>query len=212
MATAAAAMSVVSTVSATVSLDYVGMGIGQTVDVVAKDASDNVLESVNNVFAGIYKIRLNAGPVLNTFCIDVADSSGDGPAEIVSLANAPDSWAGPMGVAAATTIEKLWAKYYTGATASAPEAAALQLAIWMAIDTAKTDYYLTFSGNPTATARASAMLGDLGTVAADLAAVTTPDFQDFIVPVPEPTTIIAGALLLLPLAVSTMRKARRQKT
>ena len=45
--------------------------------------------------------------------------------------------------------------------------------------------------------------------------VIAKDFQDFIVPgtpVPEPTTMIAGALLLLPLGASALRILRRKAT
>jgi hypothetical protein len=33
-----------------------------------------------------------------------------------------------------------------------------------------------------------------------------------LVPIPEPTTMIAGALLLLPFALSTLRRLRKNRT
>jgi len=42
------------------------------------------------------------------------------------------------------------------------------------------------------------------------AGTTTYDFEP--APVPEPTTLIAGALLLLPFGASTLRMLRRNRT
>jgi len=201
-------LSVISA-SAAVDLNYVGFGPYSQVGINVFQNNDQttLLESHSGIVAGFYQISLNGGPVFNTFCIDIADSSGDDiNASIVPLASAPDSWAGPMGATAASTIERLWAKYYSGAIGNASEAGALQVAIWMAIDLARPEYNLQFSGS--VTGRAEEMLANPGNVNANLMAVTSVN-QDFLVPVPEPTTVLAGALLLLPFAASTIRRFRK---
>jgi len=48
------------------------------------------------------------------------------------------------------------------------------------------------------------------TAKADLMAIVSPDGQSYVV-VPEPTTMIAGALLLLPFGASTLRVLRRHR-
>jgi hypothetical protein len=203
--------------SASVTLNYLGYGPEyQTVNIQVTGAAN---ETVNGVVAGFYNFNINGGPTIKSFCIDIADNTaGSSIANIVNLDLAPDAWAGPMGATAASTIKKLWNSYYAGALGNANsgtlgnwgEAAALQVAIWEAIDNAMATYTLVVSGNAAVTARATAMLAAPGTVEADLMAVTGPA-QDFIVPVPEPTTMIAGALLLLPFGASAVRILRRKQ-
>lgn len=206
----AAVLATGSSAFATVVLDYVGLGspVG-TVHIVGTDAASGIN---GNYYAGWEKIRLDGGPVFQTMCIDIGDSAADTTvATIVSLDQAPDAWAGPMGVTAASNIKLLWGSYAAGAT-TAKEAAALQIAIWKTIDSAMSTYSLTFSdyGTSGAVVRADAMLAALGSTSASLMAVTS-KMQDFLVPVPEPTTMIAGALLLLPFGVSTLRILRKNR-
>ncbi len=208
----AATMCIAAPAGASVALDYVGMNtsLRQTVRItVYNNDSHTVKWEDVNVYAGIMQIRLNGGPLIDTFCLDLADFSGDDDkAEMVALENAPDAWAGPMGQTAADTIKSLWASYRSGISTSL-EAAALQIAVWETIDRAMA-YDVVFSGNDAAVNRANYMLDHLGNARANLMAVSSsapnPEVQDFIVPVPEPTTLIAGALLLVPFGLSTIRR------
>ncbi len=194
--------------SAFAQLTYVGLGspVG-TVHI----AGSGLASAINgNYYAGWEVINVG-GPNFQTMCIDIADTAQSDPnATIKSLDLAPDAWAGPMGTTAANTIKLLWGTYAAGATTE-KEAAALQIAIWKTIDTAMGTYALTFtdSGTIGAVARADYMLTHLGSTSADLRAVSG-IHQDFLVPVPEPTTLIAGALLLLPFGASALRTIRRK--
>jgi len=210
-------MSAALSAHADVTLNYLGTGnfgtqVGLTV---TTTPGGSTLLAQGNYFAGFEKININGGPTINSFCIDLGDftqSSSQG--NIVPLASAPDAWAGPMGATAASTIKKLWASYVslTGLNASSDknvEAAALQVAIWSAIDSAVGTYQVSFSGPANVLARAAVMLANPGSVEADLVAVTG-GAQDFLVPVPEPTTMVAGALLLLPFGASALRIIRKK--
>lgn len=113
-------------------------------------------------------------------------------------------------------------------TAARQEGAALQLAIWEVLyetgSTLKVDsgvgtgFYVS-SGNSTVIARANAMLNSLGSnpnISIDTTFWNAVDAnghfrssQDLIgpqAPVPEPGTLIAGGLLLLPFLASTLRR------
>jgi len=150
------------------------------------------------VYAGIYNQTVD-GVATPSFCIDVARQISAGQTftdySYTDLALAPLTPAGPMGFAAATDIEKLWAAYYSPSMSS-QYAAALQVAIWEDIATHVGTYTITVSGNDPVTTEAATMLGSLSslTAQADLQGLVSPDGQNFVVPVPEPTT--AGCFLL----------------
>jgi hypothetical protein len=172
------------------------------------------------VWAGIYNQTVN-GVATPSFCIDVVHNIGVGPIyndfNYESLASAPNSPAGPMGGTAATLIEGLWGTYYSAATTSASEAAALQVAIWRAVSLGNNPVTLNFNlGDGTTLAAyntATAMLGNITSYAdlEGLVGTIADDTQGFVVAVPEPTTMIAGALLLLPFGASTLRILRRNR-
>jgi hypothetical protein len=73
-------------------------------------------------------------------------------------------------------------------------------------------YIVTANGNNPVTTETANMLGALPglTAKADLRAIVSPDGQSYVIAVPETTTVIAGALLLLPLGASTLRILRRR--
>ena len=175
------------------------------------------------VYAGIYNETVD-GVFTPSFCIDVAHDVYVGEIfhdySYSALASAPATPAGPMGAATAIDIEKLWAKYFTAAQAdnTGVTAAALQVAIWetegggQVLGNGGPGYTVTESDGAGVSALVTTMLSALPglTAEADLVAIVSPDGQSYVVAVPEPTTIIAGALLLLPFGASTFRILRRK--
>ena|ERR1700722_11884725 len=151
------------------------------------------------VAAGIYNQTVDSVPT-PSFCIDVFRDSTPGQTltdyTYTNLSLAPLAPAGPMGVAAAVDIEKLWAAYFPTASVSNQDAAALQVAIWEDVAAKVGTYTLTFSGNSAVTTEAATMLASLPglTAQANLEGLVSPDGQNYVVPVPEPTT--AGCFLL----------------
>jgi hypothetical protein len=190
------------------------------VAIVTLNASGTVSIVNEGVYAGIYNLTVN-GVATPSFCIDIArDQTENVPYtgyNYTALSAAPLSPSGPMGTAAAIDIEKLWAAYYTSALSdsSGVTAAALQVAIWEDIANKVSGYSLTVSGNNAVTSEATTMLANLGnlTAQADLEALVLSQSsgQGYVVAVPEPATMIAGALLLLPFGASTLRILRRKR-
>ena len=196
-----------------------------TVSVTLDSVSPNQIVVVNgsSAYAGVYNLTVGGIGAVPSFCIDVAHGFDVGQTfngfSTVPLASAPNSPAGPMGASAANTIEGLWGTYYTPGI-GASDAAALQVAIWMAVDGGNNpgSVPLVFGADATtqaAVTEANTMLGSISTYAQlyGLVGTATPngDSQSFVVPVPEPTTVIAGLLLLLPLGASTLRIIRRNR-
>ena len=176
------------------------------------------------VYAGIYNETIN-GVFTPSFCIDVAHDVYVGEQftdySYAALADAPDTPAGPMGAPTAIAIEKLWAKYFTAAQAdnSGVTAAALQVAMWetegggQLLGNGNPGYTVTESDGAGVSALVATMLGALPslTAEADLVAIVSPDGQSYVVAVPEATTVIAAAFLILPLGASTFRILRRNR-
>ena len=159
------------------------------------------------VEAGIYKITID-NVAYDSFCIDLSRQSGaSSDYSYNALADSPLAPSGPMGATIATDIEKLWAAHYSPNMGS-QDAAALQVAIWNLVVPSAT-----VSGNTPVTTQAATWIADLPnlTATANLRAVVSPTLQNYVVPVPEPTTMIAGALLLLPFGASTLRILRRNR-
>ena len=199
----AAALAAASSASAqiTLTLDSVGqLGQNNYVTVTLFSSALGINES--GVEAGIYNLTVNS-VATPSFCIDIATEQTEGTPyfdyNYTALASAPVDSVGPMGSAAATDIEKLWAQYYSPSM-GIQDAAALQVAIWedMANNSGGNNggpYTLTVSGNDPVTSEASTMLDSLPglTVEADLIALTD-NGQGYVVAVPEPTA--AGCFLL----------------
>jgi hypothetical protein len=169
----------------------------------------------NGVYAGVYNLTVD-GVATPSFCIDVTREISVGQTyndySYTDLTLAPLSPAGPMGSAAAADIEKLWAAYYSPSMNN-QTAAALQVAIWMDVAAQVGTYTITVSGNDAVTTEAATMLGSLSglTVQADLQGLVSPSGQNYVVPVPEPTT--AGCFLLgLGALVCFQRFARNRRS
>jgi hypothetical protein len=215
LAILAAALAAASSASAsiTLTLDTVGQ-LGQN-DYQTVTLTASVVPGGNQtgVEAGFYNLTVN-GVATPAFCIDIATEQTEGQAypdySYTTLASAPISSAGPMGATAATDIEKLWAAYYSPSLSSV-DAAALQVAIWEEVALGK-GTALTVSGNTAVTDEANTMLGSLPslTAQADLIALIDSG-QGYVVAVPEPTTVVAGALLLLPFGASALRILRKKQ-
>jgi hypothetical protein len=213
----AAALAAASSASAsvTLTLDSVGQ-LGQNdYQTVTLTASVVPGGSQSGVEAGFYNLTVN-GVATPSFCIDIAtDQSENTPYPDYSyrtLASAPISSAGPMGAAAAINIEKLWAAYASPSLSSV-DAAALQVAIWEEVALGNGTYTLAVSGNSAVTTEATTMLDSLSglTAQANLIALTDSGQAYVVAAVPEATTLIAGALLLLPFGASTLRILRRNR-
>ncbi len=199
----AAALAVASSASAqvTLTLDSVGQ-LGQDNYETVNLFSSALGINESGVEAGIYNLTVDT-VATPSFCIDIATQQSEHTAypdyNYTALVSAPVSSVGPMGSAAATDIEKLWAAYYSPSMGS-QDAAALQVAIWedMANNSGGNSggtYTLTVSGNDPVTNEASTMLDSLPdlTAEANLIALTD-NGQGYVVAVPEPTT--AGCFLL----------------
>jgi hypothetical protein len=98
-------------------------------------------------------------------------------------------------------------------------AAALQVAIWKVegggqpLGNGNPGYTVTESDSAGVSTLVATMLTALPglTAEADLVAIVSPDGQSYVVAVPEATTMVAGALLLLPFGASTLRILRRKR-
>lgn len=208
----------------------------EAVDIVVTPATGSAVPAFSSytsgeVYAGIYNQTVN-GVATSGFCIDVAHDVTIGEQfnnyYYASLLNAAAAPAGPMTAAQAVDIEELWAAYYTSAKGSALDAAALQVAIWETLGNGQP----TGNGLPGYTVSDGAALGDhpdattisvfnqaqiylnaLPSLAAtaDLEAIVSPTGQSYVIAVPEPTTILAGALLALPFGASLLRILRRNR-
>jgi len=187
-----------------------------------------------DVKAGVYNLIVGGtgptqigGVTTPSYCVDVSRQQVMGQLyqnySYASITSAPLTPAGPMSAAQATIVEKLWTAY--DGTSAGANAAALQLAIWeelgngSIVNTYSTGYTVTASGS-TQTA-AQAMITSVKTgandnaVPANLEILVSTTGQNYLVPntvpVPEPTTLIAGAMLLLPFGASTLRTLRRNR-
>ncbi len=123
-----------------------------------------------------------------------------------------------MGITAASDVKKLWAAYFTAAQSSSDVAAALQGAIWNRVAFGA-GYTTTISGSAAINTLYAGMLTALPGLITEADLVGLVDVstaglgQNYVVanPVPEPTTMIAGALLLIPFGASTLRMLRKSR-
>ena len=224
LAILAAALAGAGSASASLTVIIDAPNPSQIVNLVVTPAAGSLVPAFSGgVYAGIYNETID-GVFTHSFCIDVAHDVYAGETfndySYATLASAPDTPAGPMGAVTAINIEKLWAHYYTAAQAdnSGVTAAALQVAIWKTegggqlLGNGNPGYTVTESDSAGVSALVATMLSALPnlTAKADLMAIVSPDGQSYVV-VPEPTTMIAGALLLLPFGASTLRVLRRHR-
>src|SRR5208283_5405916 len=155
LAIMAAALAAVNSASAQITLTLDGVGqLGQNNYETVNLFSSALGINESGVEAGIYNLTVN-NVATPSFCIDIATEQSENipypDYNYTVLASAPVSSVGPMGSAAATDIEKLWAQYYSPSMGS-QDAAALQVAIWedMANNSGGNNggtYTLTVSGN-----------------------------------------------------------------
>jgi len=217
LAVLAVVLAGVTSASAALTVDYVGVSPVQTIDLTVSSVTypGPTFNFTSGVLAGIYNLNVN-GVATPSFCIDVERDSGDASDYYYNdLASSPLAQSGPMGATAAASVEKLWAAYYTSATGDNTTAAALQLAIWETVAAGAGTYSVSIGGNSAldmaVNTAAGTMLANLGTLTAqaDLVGLVSPTTQNYVVAVPEATTMLAGALLLLPLGASTLRIVRK---
>jgi hypothetical protein len=220
----AAALAVASSASAQITVTIDSVNPGEIVNLVVTTGTSAVPAYNGGVYAGIYNLTVN-GASVPTFCIDVAHDVYLGETfhdySYTALASAPASPAGPMNITQAADIEKLWAAYYSGAENNAVTAAALQVAIWETLGNGAQGYTVTESDNVGVATEAAVMLAALPGIysEANVNALVSPDGQGYAADpqslppsvVPEPSTMLAGALLLLPFGASTLRILRRNR-
>lgn len=206
----AAALAGATSASASLTVKFVNVSPEKNVTLQVNNTTSGVNNYSGGVQAGIYNLLVDGTP-MQSFCIDVDRESGTfSDYQYSDLADAPWTPAGPMGGTHAANIEKLWAAYFSP-TMGAQDAAALQLAIWLSLGDGSLGY--------TVTANSSAILSEANTelanlpnltAQADLVGLVSPDGQNYVVPVPEATTMFAGILLLLPLGASALRILRKR--
>ena len=200
----------------TVSVEEVSVGANETVWIDSSKLGNNL-----HVYACVVNLKVNNIATVG-FCIDPWHWSASGPLpySVEELANAPksatDSTANPMGAAAATKIEELWAKYESTAVGNNVVAAALQIEIWQvvaaavapngtfkldSVDNDSAAVYSALAGMDTFLAGATAT-----TPKAFLVAVTGRG-QDYVIPnVPEAGATVA----LLGVALAGLGLARKK--
>ncbi|HTJ00154.1 MAG TPA: hypothetical protein VL527_14830 [Dongiaceae bacterium] len=160
----------------------------------------------------------------NTVCADINNSIGGGTHEFNLVTFAGEAGLNPAwgtGAGAATAAiynaNFLFQKYSVLGTT---DWGALQLAVWDAL------YNTDATGNVTGTRfqvldpisttvntyLASLPVNGAGPYTGYMLKPTQSWVQELLVPVPEPTTVIAGALLLLPFGASTLRMMRKNRT
>jgi len=234
MVIAVAGMAGVMSAEASLTVGFVNVSPEADVNLVVQNTTAGITSFTGAVQAGIYNLTVN-GVATPSFCIDVdRDAPGTGGLtghnpltdySYTALSSAPLTPSGPMGSAIATDIEKMWTAYFSPA-AGATQEAGLQLAIWELLGNGgligggsvpNLGYRVTSSGaiNAEANIMLTALFGGgLNSDApAHLVGLTSPDGQNYVVaaPVPEPTTIIAGALLLMPFGACTVRALRKKQ-
>jgi hypothetical protein len=221
LAIMAAALAVATSASASLTVAFDNVSPSEVVSLQVVDTGSGIGNSgPGGVYAGIYNLTVD-GVATPSFCIDVGRESGTfSDYSYAALTSAPLSPSGPMSAGQATAIAKLWAAYYSPSLNS-QDAAALQTAIWESLGNGTLGYTVTVSGNDAVTAEAANELASLPGLSAQaqLQALVSPSGQNYVVAsgqnslavVPEPTTMIAGALLLLPFGASTLRSFRRRR-
>ena len=158
-----------------VTVQETGLGANEVVNI-----SSSTLGTFN-AYAGVLKLLVDGVPT-DGFCIDPWHFSSSAPLtfEEVALGSAPKP-PGPMGAAAALTVEQLWAQYYSPAITNG-QAAALQIAIWEVVDASIAS--ATFSINGTdygASAMLAWVAANPNAEAADLIGLSGPGGQDYVV-------------------------------
>jgi hypothetical protein len=220
----AAALAVATSASASLTVAFDNVSPAEVVNLQVVDTGSGIGSfGPGGVYAGIYTLTVD-GVATPSFCIDVGRDSGtSSDYSYAALTSAPLSPSGPMGAGQVIALEKLWAAYYSPSLNS-QDAAALQTAIWESLGDGTLGYTVTVSGNNAVTAEAANELASLPGLSAQaqLQALVSPSRQNYVVgsvvavgqtdaPLPEPTTMIAGALLLLPFGASTLRLLRKNR-
>ena len=198
-----------------------------TVELMETSVDPGMVMTINSsgydgsVFAGIYNLALqNATNTFNgsldgsveAFCIDVWDFAPGTfqPYDMVSLVEAPDPLAGPMGPTKAAHLAQLLDNYWHGSLDDTT-AAALQIAVWEVVDEASANSYNVSGGNFQASGDldvallANTMLDSITTGVAFTnylalsnhetdAATGMGLYQDYVVKTPVPSAVLLGML------------------
>jgi hypothetical protein len=181
----------------------VGYGPFETADILYNDGVKS--KSINNVVAGYYNLKIDGidgwkpEDIFKSFCVDVFDNvpnTNPSTYNLVSLDEVPKKIAGPMGGDRATRLKKLWANYYL-TNFTNQQAAAFQLAVWEIVYddslNLKGGFFTVNSAGSGTIDLAQGWLDNLSNLSneANISAVTSNTYQDFVAPspVPEPASI-----------------------
>jgi len=241
MAAALAAAGGVSVAQLTVTIDNPSPSEDVYITVTPEPGSLVTAQTSQDVVAGIYNETIGGKVIPGfciDVAHDVSVGQVFNNYYYTSIMNAASPPAGPMNGYQAVDIEKLWTAYFSQAQVNSQTAAALQVAIWEELGNGQPlgpggtggPGYTVTDGNPTdatttavfgqaATMMTSIAAGgsDANVAQASLLAINSTGLggdgfgQSYVVPVPEPTTLIAGAMLLLPFGASTLRTLRRNR-
>ena len=177
-----------------------------------------ILDNTTNTFGGY----LNDGPV-EAFCIDTWDFAPGSflKYNIISLNDAPDAAAGPMGDVKASHLAQLLNAHWNGPLTNT-EASALQIAIWEVVNEytmLNSSYVYNVSsgnfwvgGDSSVITEATNMLGSITTGSPfnnyiALSYPTTGTGQDYVVKTPVPTSVILGLLGLTVVGIKLRKYA-----
>ena len=199
LSAALAAQATPLTLGETVQVQEVGFGPHETATI-----TSSTLGTLTTG-AGILKLVVD-GMAYNAICIDPYQFSSSSAQSytVADLATAPVP---AMGAAAALTVEKLWADFYSTALVNPTVAAGLQLAIWETVAGSNFSVSGSDFGAAGMITSANALSGT-----ANLLALASAKFQDYVVEVPPSVPDGGSTVLLLGLGLIVLALiARRQR-
>jgi len=181
---AASARATSYTLGQLVNVQEVGIGPHETAMIHSSTLGNLTTE------AGIVKLLVD-GSALDAFCIDPYQYSSSA-SNVYTVADLATSPVPAMGAAAALTVEKLWADFFTTATTNSTVAAGLQIAIW---ETVAGSNFSVIGSDFGAAGMITAANAQVST--ANLLALTSKTFQDYGIQVPMSSVPDGGTTVSL---------------
>jgi hypothetical protein len=221
-----------------ISADYVGMTETKRVDysVVLPPVGSPSTTKTGRTTTGIFNFENATGPIVTfgtdqfvSFCIDLDDTvTANNTWNVVSLAEAPDTAAGPMGSTKANAVAKMLGGAITSGVLNearnltALQKQAMQLAIWEVVHEGPGTAYNIETGNMRFTSGLTsdlinqandffAYIGDTSVTAMSGLVGLTSDNQDFVGQVPLPAAAWLFGSALVGVAAVARRKKKDQE-